>query len=746
MPRLLPLICSLVVALFSSVDAGAQSVVVKPWKHSHTFLGGGAGVTLYPNHLIQGTAPALRDLAYDWLYSDLDLRFIRISFNDNSEPVNDNADPFLPDMSVFPLVNVGEGIIGNVAKTRNPRTEFIPWAQDIPLWLRNASGNPDYSNPNLFLEVAEWWYMNLVDFKVNKGLDVRYLDVANEPDWNGFWGPSGVRDLLTQAVPHLRTLVNMYAATYGVEMPRIIAPSCLGTGGAVNYLQNYRNNHPNAWQEIDVCSTHQYGAGFNTSNFATINGIRGARGFFMTEMHPYHQSVLNSPGQPPANLSDDHLEAMLLWGRLFSIAVNGGCEAWCHFQANTPSNNGLIGTPWGGAPYRRKIYYAAKHLTATQTRDSDVCERSLSGFPNGVEVIAFNRWGENRCVVTVTNALNASHGFSLALQSNSGSPLPITSIRTVDSDASQNYVESSSYTFVNPLPSMALLAPALSIRTFDITFANPAGPNGEPLGEIVRLESQANGSYVSVDTADPDLALLASSSTAAVNEKFQVVDTATTGVHLMSLATGLKWRAEFNANGNPVRANGRHDQAGGWTRFDWLDRGGNTIGLSVNGLLVRSDSSAMNTPLRADGVADDATTRFDWSVDQPGTFTDIGTGCPGTAGALTLSATGVPAIGQPFAVSVSGYPVNAPLHGLVGITEITFDLTSLGAPGCILRVDPLYTVSLPSTGPASLWSQPIPNDPALIGLEFFLQAAAFDAAANVYGVTLSNGGRGVIGN
>jgi hypothetical protein len=39
---------------------------------------------------------------------------------------------------------------------------------------------------------------------------------------------------------------------------------------------------------------------------------------------------------------------------------------------------------------------------------------------------------------------------------------------------------------------------------------------------------------------------------------------------------------------------------------------------------------------------------------------------------------------------------------------------------------------------------PVPNDPTLDGLEFFNQALVVDLGVNPAGVTVSNGGRGVI--
>jgi hypothetical protein len=83
-----------------------------------------------------------------------------------------------------------------------------------------------------------------------------------------------------------------------------------------------------------------------------------------------------------------------------------------------------------------------------------------------------------------------------------------------------------------------------------------------------------------------------------------------------------------------------------------------------------------------------------------------------------------------------------------GAIPLPLDLTSLGAPGCSLLASGnlligATAVSAGGTGGVTLG---IPNDAALVGLNFYNQYAVVDPSANVLGFAFSRGGNGKIGN
>ena len=133
-------------------------------------------------------------------------------------------------------------------------------------------------------------------------------------------------------------------------------------------------------------------------------------------------------------------------------------------------------------------------------------------------------------------------------------------------------------------------------------------------------------------------------------------------------------------------------------------------------------------------------------------FSTFGAGCLGSRSTPTLAPQqgSLPRIGTNFTLQALNLPLAGPVFlaigasdTLYGPTPLPLNLGPLGAPQCnlLVGIDNLYSTS--NVLGAAAWTFPIPNIPGGI---FFSQAVVFDAAANQFGVTLSNGGRGVVGS
>jgi len=132
-------------------------------------------------------------------------------------------------------------------------------------------------------------------------------------------------------------------------------------------------------------------------------------------------------------------------------------------------------------------------------------------------------------------------------------------------------------------------------------------------------------------------------------------------------------------------------------------------------------------------------------------FTPYGAGCAGSRGVPQMAALGgsLPRVGETFSTRASNLPWTGPALMLLGVSDTSYagtplpaNLAMLNAPGCFLRtsiedVQPMQNVLGTAT-----WSFVIPPIP---GATFFLQALPFDPVANPLGLTLSNGGRAVVG-
>lgn len=160
------------------------------------------------------------------------------------------------------------------------------------------------------------------------------------------------------------------------------------------------------------------------------------------------------------------------------------------------------------------------------------------------------------------------------------------------------------------------------------------------------------------------------------------------------------------------------------------------------------DAARARIVLRGGRIADT------WEYGLPGTlatYETFGTGCPGGADAPSLTANGDrPILGQPFTITLQDLPPWQPTLLLFGLSNtnwlgmpLPLDLEPLGAPGCELLV------SVEAVRPLFSWlgqrsiSWSVPNQPALIGVQFYNQAMATSGWS---GIVLTNGGHGRIGD
>ncbi|MFK7741702.1 MAG: hypothetical protein AB8H80_15395 [Planctomycetota bacterium] len=135
-------------------------------------------------------------------------------------------------------------------------------------------------------------------------------------------------------------------------------------------------------------------------------------------------------------------------------------------------------------------------------------------------------------------------------------------------------------------------------------------------------------------------------------------------------------------------------------------------------------------------------------------FVPFGVGCAGSLGVPTLRANpgGLPALGGTLSLTVGQLPsglavlVGGEGNAMVGGSlPLPLDLSAIGMTSCMLRVDPAASVALSGSGNAATWNLPVPNNQALFGYRFFLQAFSFDPAANALGFTATGGVRVEVG-
>lgn len=131
---------------------------------------------------------------------------------------------------------------------------------------------------------------------------------------------------------------------------------------------------------------------------------------------------------------------------------------------------------------------------------------------------------------------------------------------------------------------------------------------------------------------------------------------------------------------------------------------------------------------------------FDYGPDRPARLTSYGRDCQSTRTAPRVAEVTRPWIGEALAFSVTGVAASTPLLLLTGSSrtqwgnlQLPLDLTP-GMRGCFLNTSPDLVAPI-----QTLVRYVIPSDRRLVGLRYFHQVGAIDAAANAVGLVLSSG-------
>lgn len=136
-------------------------------------------------------------------------------------------------------------------------------------------------------------------------------------------------------------------------------------------------------------------------------------------------------------------------------------------------------------------------------------------------------------------------------------------------------------------------------------------------------------------------------------------------------------------------------------------------------------------------------------------FSTFGRNCPGSGRtAPRIGASALPSLGATVDVTLAGAQPSVPAFGCLGYSDalwqggipLPFDMGIFGAPGCSILVDLLAVFSATTDARGSA-RQPltVPNQPALLGVQFYAQWFAQDLAANALGLVTSDGGKFTIG-
>jgi hypothetical protein len=138
-------------------------------------------------------------------------------------------------------------------------------------------------------------------------------------------------------------------------------------------------------------------------------------------------------------------------------------------------------------------------------------------------------------------------------------------------------------------------------------------------------------------------------------------------------------------------------------------------------------------------------------------FSQFGQGCAGPTGTPTLDAAAgsLPTLGGNLVLTLGNLP-SSPFNIPFGVLStnntnwngqpLPMDLSSLGYPGCQAWIAPQVAFALSNNGGAASWMIPIPFQPTLVGLDFYVQGAVLVPGWNPGSMVFSNAGHAQIGH
>lgn len=464
----------------------SQSITIHADSYKQPFEGAGTSIGLYIGHHFSMNE-ANQDQAIRLINKDLNMVYLqdyqKFYPSRNPEYFDKRANYF------------------QAAKAYRPESQVSLVFNNFPENLRTeieVDGSTkmvlDVDREGIYDSLALWYFEVLVGFR-ERGIDVAIMNMVNEPDFNkkhhyGYGDPKlGVSMILKEAVPKLKAmLADPSVNTMGIEMPQVMAPSTLATTACLNYVNYFIENEPEAWEQVDIVATHQYGGGLNEGKIKSIYEKLDGRRFMQSEQHADHSDNLKL-----GNVVERPHRACLGLSALFNSAVNNGVDAWFYFVNNYPQEyhpGGLIRVPWGGSPTPYKHYYAFQQITSTQPMNTFVMEHDISSGIDSREVSVFRKEGEDTLYVHVSNFEGYARSVIINVDSIEKA-YGIARVEITATDASLNNAPVLTGTFPNSLDRYVLRMGPYSINTLKIAI-DPDGFSQQAVEQNLEFEAIAD--------------------------------------------------------------------------------------------------------------------------------------------------------------------------------------------------------------------------------------------------------------
>lgn len=395
------------------------------------FFGAGGSIGLYAGHWTS-LSHSEKEKAAALLAKDINLQYLKTYINDVAQLNSYKYESFVD--------------CYNYLKKYNPNIKTQINVYDLPDKLEKKDGNKvdengnpitlksiyDETIPDIFGKIAEYYFTVISDFK-KRGIIVDQLDLLNEPggvDLAVFQGKK-----FSEVVPILRSMINNPSInTMGLKMPEIVGVSHWGVTGTISWFSKWKEELPDAYEQLDVISTHGYSGGWIESNYKQVREFIGDNIIFQNN----EQTGKLQPGDGLYEIFKKNDSEPIYVGDVsiamrISDAVNGGVNYFFIFQINNPTGNNaaLLKTPYRGIVSKSTVYSGFKQLTSYQPADSYCLSRDINN-DQPHRVLCFNN-GDKFVYLHITNVLDKSEDFTVEIH-DKGIKRYIKSIEGIFSD------------------------------------------------------------------------------------------------------------------------------------------------------------------------------------------------------------------------------------------------------------------------------------------------------------------------
>ncbi len=470
---------------YKDMVVGDNSVFVNINDYKQQYIGSGGSFGLYLGNFLSMPEES-RMKAMRMLAEDIHLNFVKYYVGDYpyAEPERyDNIATFV-----------------RYAKRFNPNVKVQICANNLPDHLEKGGATDKNKkgehNPNIegIMDSIANYYFQVLQGLHDRGVAVEELDLINEEGLS-----SDEVDLFDIAVDKLEEiLADPDKNPDNLKRPLIVGPSSWSVKTALKFIEEFKNKRRNAWDNLDIVSTHGYQKGTYENYKAVFDAAEG-KPFYNNEQTG---KIQDDEGTGVSAIDDlarqfvqgeepDHVCDVSIAMRMSDV-INAGGNSFFIFQLNNSSGNraALIRTTKSGIVEKSLVYDGFKQISSTQPDSSHRVSRMTNGLDN-MRVVTFRKKGEDTVYVHATNVWGNNEPFNITLSSNGVDTLGIKAVYGWVNDEYREGVQTISEEYESSHNTFAFTATPHSVNSFKIVI-DPDGYDVKLKEQVVTFEALTN--------------------------------------------------------------------------------------------------------------------------------------------------------------------------------------------------------------------------------------------------------------